>query len=98
MANTRSSKKRIKINKRNQIQNNSYKSLIKSTEKRHLSLIKKSSSETLDNESSYLTDLKTSFALVISQIDKATKKNIIHKNTAIRKKRNLFRKTFLTNK
>nr|YP_011002526.1 30S ribosomal protein S20 [Undaria peterseniana]WAL33317.1 30S ribosomal protein S20 [Undaria peterseniana] len=89
MANTKSSKKRIKINKRNRIQNNSYKSLIKSYEKKHLSLIKTS------NEGDQAL-LRASLSSVVSQIDKAVKKNIIHKNTGIRKKTNLFRKTFPT--
>nr|QWK43216.1 ribosomal protein S20 [Ecklonia arborea] len=97
MANTKSSKKRIKINKRNRIQNNSYKSLIKSHEKNHLNLIK-SSSEQVSNvgeeKFNYTALLRVSFSSVVSQIDKAVKKKIIHKNTAIRKKTSLFKKTF----
>nr|YP_011005796.1 30S ribosomal protein S20 [Cymathaere triplicata]WAM62800.1 30S ribosomal protein S20 [Cymathaere triplicata] len=97
MANTKSSKKRIKINKRNCTQNNSYKSLIKSYEKKHLNLIK-ASSETESNvgeeKANYTALLRASFSSVVSQIDKAVKKKIIHKNTAIRKKTNLFKKTF----
>nr|YP_010206463.1 ribosomal protein S20 [Alaria crispa]UAX20355.1 ribosomal protein S20 [Alaria crispa] len=99
MANTKSSKKRIKTNKRNRIQNNSYKSLIKSHEKKHLSLIKSSNEQTSkgDEETSNSQALlRASFSSVVSQIDKAVKKNIIHKNTAIRKKTNLFKKTFPT--
>nr|QWK41938.1 ribosomal protein S20 [Pterygophora californica] len=97
MANTKSSKKRIKINKRNRIQNNSYKSLIKSYEKKHLILIKAFSEQTSnegEETSNYQSLLRASFSSVVSQIDKAVKKNIIHKNTAIRKKTNLFKKTF----
>nr|UAX22329.1 ribosomal protein S20 [Alaria marginata]WKZ06738.1 ribosomal protein S20 [Alaria marginata]WKZ06879.1 ribosomal protein S20 [Alaria marginata]WKZ07020.1 ribosomal protein S20 [Alaria marginata]WKZ07161.1 ribosomal protein S20 [Alaria marginata] len=99
MANTKSSKKRIKTNKRNRIQNNSYKSLIKSHEKNHLSLIKASSEQTSkgdEDTSNSQALLRASFSSVVSQIDKAVKKNIIHKNTAIRKKTNLFKKTFPT--
>nr|QWK43358.1 ribosomal protein S20 [Egregia menziesii] len=99
MANNKSSKKRIKINKRNRIQNNSYKSLIKSYEKKHLSLIKASSEQVSnlgEKEVNSQALLKASFASVVSQIDKAVKKKIIHKNTAIRKKTNLFKKTFPT--
>nr|UAX23034.1 ribosomal protein S20 [Alaria esculenta]UXD10365.1 ribosomal protein S20 [Alaria esculenta]UXD10506.1 ribosomal protein S20 [Alaria esculenta]UXD10647.1 ribosomal protein S20 [Alaria esculenta]UXD11211.1 ribosomal protein S20 [Alaria esculenta] len=99
MANTKSSKKRIKTNKRNRIQNNSYKSLIKSHEKKHLSLIKSSSEQTSKGDeetSNFQALLRASFSSVVSQIDKAVKKNIIHKNTAIRKKTNLFKKTFPT--
>lgn len=99
MANSRSSKKRIKINRRNNIQNNAYKSLIKYYEKIHLNLIKeyKNSNDFVPG-GSIPEDVKkrflTSFALVVSRIDKAVKKKIIHKNTAIRKKNNLFKKTF----
>ena len=99
MANNKSSKNRIKINKRNRIQNNSYKSLIKSHEKNHLSLIKTSSEQASsvgEEKSDYTALLRASFSSVVSQIDKAVKKKIIHKNTAIRKKTNLFKKTFPT--
>nr|YP_009684052.1 30S ribosomal protein S20 [Lessonia spicata]YP_010990748.1 ribosomal protein S20 [Lessonia nigrescens]QDP13876.1 30S ribosomal protein S20 [Lessonia spicata]QWK42649.1 ribosomal protein S20 [Lessonia spicata]WOX59781.1 ribosomal protein S20 [Lessonia nigrescens] len=99
MANNKSSKKRIKINKRNRIQNNSYKSLIKSYEKKHLNLIKASSEQSSnleEDKSNYQNLLRASFSSVVSQIDKAVKKKIIHKNTAIRKKTNLFKKTFPT--
>ena len=101
MANSRSSKKRIKINRRNKIQNNAYKSLIKYYEKIHLNLIKeyKNSSKFIAGGSipdDVKKELLTSLALVVSRIDKAVKKKIVHKNTAIRKKNNLFKKTFRT--
>jgi len=99
MANNKSSKKRIKINKRNRIQNNSYKSLIKTHEKTHLNLLKASTeqaSQVGEEKSNYTALLRASFSSFVSQIDKAVKKNIIHKNTAIRKKTNLFKKTFPT--
>lgn len=99
MANSRSSKKRIKVNKRNNIQNNAYKSLIKYYEKTHLNLIKEyRNSNKFAADGSIPEDAKkkllTSLALVVSKIDKAVKKKIVHKNTAIRKKNNLFKKTF----
>nr|YP_011005331.1 30S ribosomal protein S20 [Chorda asiatica]WAM62194.1 30S ribosomal protein S20 [Chorda asiatica] len=93
MANSRASKKRIKTNRRNRIINNSYRSLMKSSEKRHLDLIKKYKNIT-NNSPEDKTILRTSLASAISQIDKAAKKKIIHKNTAIRKKTSLFRRTF----
>lgn len=101
MANSRSAKKRIKINKRNNIQNNAYKSLIKYYEKMHLNLIKdyKNSHEFTAGAAipeNIKKKLLTSLALVVSRIDKAVKKKVVHKNTAIRKKNNLFRKTFTT--
>ncbi|CAN0371655.1 unnamed protein product, partial [Ectocarpus sp. 4 AP-2014] len=76
--------------KRNNIQNNTYKSLIKYYEKVHLNLINEY------ENSGDLIKLLASLALVVSRIDKAVKKKIFHKNTAIRKKNNLFKKTFKT--
>ena len=101
MANSRSSKKRIKINKRNNIQNKTYKSLIKYYERAHLNLLKeyKNSNEIITGEpisEDIKKKLLISLALVVSRIDKAVKKRIVHKNTAIRKKNNLFKKTFIT--
>ena len=101
MANSRSSKKRIKINRRNNIQNNAYKSLIKYYEKIHLNLIKeyKNSNEFIPGQSipeDIKKKLLASLALVVSRIDKAVKKKIVHKNTATRKKNNLLKKTFNT--
>ena len=101
MANNRSAKKRIKINRRNNIQNNAYKSLIKYYEKMHLNLLQEyQNSEDFvagqsipDNIKKTLTE---SFALVASRIDRAVKKKVIHRNTGIRKKNNLFKKTFKT--
>nr|YP_011007483.1 30S ribosomal protein S20 [Sporochnus bolleanus]WAM64912.1 30S ribosomal protein S20 [Sporochnus bolleanus] len=95
MANSRSSKKRIKINKRNNIQNNSYKSLIKTSEKKLLTLIKQDRDKQDDKTQFRINQL---FTLAISSIDKAVKKNIIHKNTAARKKSNLYKNTFPLNK
>jgi len=101
MANSRSSKKRIKINRRNNIQNNGYKSLIKYYEKIHLDLIKEyKTSENFRSGESIPEHVKkkllVSLALVVSRIDRAVKKKIVHKNTATRKKNNLFKKTFST--
>ena len=81
MANNRSAKKRIKINRRNNIQNNAYKSLIKYYEKMHLNLLQEyQNSEDFvagqsipDNIKKTLTE---SFALVASRIDRAVKKKL----------------------
>ncbi len=99
MANSRSAKKRIKINKRNNIQNNAYKSLIKYYEKIHLNLIKeyKNNNEIIVGKpipEDVKKKLLVSLALVVSRIDKGVKKKIVHKNAASRKKNNLFKKTF----
>lgn len=88
MANSQSSKKRIRINKRNRIQNSSYNSLIKTFSKKYITLIKHfKNNQNIDN---YLI-VRNSLNLVFSYIDKAAKKNILHKNTASRKKSKLYK-------
>ena len=93
MANSKSAKKRIRTNKRNKTQNNSYKSLMKTSKKKHLNIVEDYNGE-LTDENKLL--IKQSFASAISRIDKAVKKNIIHKNTAARKKSNLYKNTFVS--
>ena len=92
MANNKSARKRIKINRRNQIQNNSYKSLMKTSQKKHFKLI----GQYRDNVDPKIRSLiEKSLALATSQIDKAAKRKVIHKNTAARKKSNLYKNTFI---
>jgi len=86
MANNISAKKRIKINRRNNIRNNSCKSKTKTYIKRYLILVEeykiKGDKTNLDKISFLLRD-------TISEIDKAVKKNVYHKNSASRKKSKL---------
>jgi len=90
MANNKSAKKRIKINKRNQIQNNSYKTLVKTSKKIYLRTLEQFSIEPNNRN---LLLLRQSLFVACSQIDKAKKKNVLQTNTANRKKSNLW-KTF----
>lgn len=90
MANNKSAKKRIKINKRNQIQNNSYKTLVKTSKKFYLSTLEQFSIEPNNRN---LSLLREALFVACSQIDKAKKKNILQTNTANRKKSSLW-KTF----
>ena len=87
MANTRSSKKRIKINQRNSRINRSYKSRVKTFTKQYLSAIEESQNIQIDNLD--LQKIQVLLKLTISYIDKATKKKVYHKNTAARKKSKL---------
>nr|WAJ57599.1 ribosomal protein S20 [Actinocyclus sp. (in: diatoms)] len=86
MANNKSALKRIQINKRNRLQNRFYKSSYRT-------LIKKFSIQLDNYKTSKDPDDKVQaqilLSLVYSLIDKACKKNIIHKNTAARKKSQL---------
>jgi|TARA_B110000444_G_scaffold258664_1_gene300179 small subunit ribosomal protein S20 len=86
MANTKSSEKRIKINERNRLENRTYKGNIKSTIKIYLDALKiYEKSNAIEDRQKIEELLKTAY----SQIDKATKKNIFHKNKAARKKSQL---------
>nr|QZL38459.1 ribosomal protein S20 [Sargassum ilicifolium var. conduplicatum] len=89
MANSKAAKKRIKINKRNNIRNNSYNSLMKTSKKKFINNLEIYNKEFTEKNKIII---KESLILAISQIDKAAKKKIIHKNTAARKKSNLYKK------
>ena len=83
MANIKSSIKRIDIAKRNNLRNKQYSSNIKTFTKKYLlslNIYKNDMNET--NVKIVMTNLSK----IYSKIDKATKANILHKNTAARKK------------
>ena len=86
MANTKSAKKRIDINKRNQLQNKYYKTSVRTLIRlffKNLEVYK--TSKNLEDKQKVNEILN----LVYSMIDKGTKKNIYHKNNAARKKSKL---------
>lgn len=86
MANSKSAEKRIQINKRNQLQNRFYKSSVRTLTKgffKDLEIYKNSQDPDIKEK------LKKSLSSIYSLIDKGTKKNIFHKNTAARKKSRL---------
>ena len=86
MANNKSAEKRIEINKRNRLRNKYYKTSIRTLIKvffRNLELYK-ISPNLADKEK-----LKQILSSIYSLLDKGTKKNIFHKNTAARKKAKL---------
>ncbi len=95
MANNKSAKKRIKIAERNRLSNKSYKSTIKTlTKKTKENCEKYSKDPNEDNKILVRTALNKAFSL----IDKAVKKNVLHKNNGANKKSkiNNFVKTALT--
>ena len=86
MANTKSSKKRIDINKRNRLRNKYYKTSVRTLIKlffKNLEVYK--ISKNLDDKTKVQEILKS----IYSMMDKGTKKNIFHKNKAARKKSKL---------
>ena len=97
MANNKSAKKRIQIAERNRLINKSYKSTVRTLTKKTLENCEKYK----NNPSEYNKSLvKTSLNKAFSLIDKAVKKNVLHKNNGANRKSkiNNFVKTTLTTK
>ena len=97
MANNKSAKKRIQIAERNRLMNKSYKSTVRTLTKKTLENCEKYKKEPNDDNRTLIT---TSLNRAFSLIDKAVKKNVIHKNNGANKKSkiNKFVKTTLTSK
>jgi small subunit ribosomal protein S20 len=86
MANNKSAKKRIEINKRNRLRNKYYKTSVRTLIKLFFATLEiyKNSQKVEDKKK--VQDILNS---VYSLMDKGTKKNIFHKNLAARKKAKL---------
>ena len=97
MANNKSAKKRIKIAERNRLINKSYKSTVRTLTKKTLENCEKYKKEPNEVNKNLLT---TSLNRAFSLIDKAVKKNVLHKNNGANKKSkiNKFVKAILTTK
>jgi len=97
VANNKSAKKRIQIAERNRLANKSYKSTVRTLTKKTISnceIYKKSP----NSENKDLVQL--SINETFSYIDKAVKKNVLHKNNGANKKSRINKlvKSFLTTK
>lgn len=86
MANIKSAIKRIKVAKRNQIRNHSYTKMIKTFTKKFQIILKEYE---IESNESKLIAVENVLNQTYSKIDKAVKVNVIHKNTAARKKSKL---------
>jgi small subunit ribosomal protein S20 len=86
MANSKSSQKRIEINKRNRLRNKYYKTSVRTLIKLFFNNLElyKVSQNSKDKEK-----LNKILSSIYSLMDKGTKKNIFHKNMAARKKAKL---------
>ena len=83
VANNKSAKKRIQIAERNRLINKSYKSTVRTLTKKTIENCKKYKKDpNEDNKSLVKTSLNEAFSL----IDKAVKKNVLHKNNGANKK------------
>ena len=97
VANNKSAKKRIQIAERNRLINKSYKSTVRTLTKKTLENCEKyKNNPNEDNENLVKTSLSRAFSL----IDKAVKKNVLHKNNGANRKSkiNNFVKSTLTTK
>ena len=95
MANNKSAKKRIQIAERNRLINKSYKSTVRTLTKKTLENCEKYKKEPNDENKNLVNiSLNKAFSL----IDKAVKKNVLHKNNGANRKSkiNNFVKTTLT--
>jgi len=86
MANSKSAEKRIDINERNRLRNRFYKSSVRTLIKGFFKDLEiyKTSKDPKDKEK-----VQKTLNSVYSLMDKGTKKNVFHKNTAARKKAQL---------
>ena len=86
MANNKSAKKRIQIAKRNRLKNRYYKTSVRTLIKlffKDLEFYK------ISQTSEDKKKLEKILGSIYSMLDKGTKKNVFHKNTAARKKAKL---------
>lgn len=86
MANNKSAKKKIKINKRNYLQNRYYKTSVRTLTKLFLKNLGTLKSENITESRENLQKILSS---IYRFLDKGTKKNVFHKNTAAKKKSKL---------
>ena len=83
MANNKSAKKRIQIAERNRLINKSYRSTVRTLTKKTLENCEKYKKDpNEDNKNLVKASLNKAFSL----IDKAVKKNVLHKNNGATKK------------
>ena len=83
VANNKSAKKRIQIAERNRLINKSYKSTVRTLTKRTLENCEKYKKDpNEDNKNLVNSSLNKTFSL----IDKAVKKNVLHKNNGANRK------------
>lgn len=86
MANNKSAKKRIEINKRNRLRNKYYKTSVRTLIKLFFTNLDVYKDSQKMEDKQKVQDILSS---IYSLMDKGTKKNIFHKNTAARKKAKL---------
>ncbi len=97
MANNKSAKKRIQIAERNRLLNKSYKSTVRTLTKKTLAKCEEyKQNPNSDNKNQVMFSINEAYSI----IDKAVKKNVLHKNNGANKKSRINKlvKNFLTSK
>lgn len=84
MANNSSAKKRIKITKRNNLQNKYYRTSVKTLIKSFFKNLSSHTTSSIEREK-----LQRKLSLINSLLDKGKKRNVFHKNMVSRKKAKL---------
>ena len=86
MANNKSARKRIGINERNRLRNRYYKTSVRTLTKLFFKNLKLAENQQTPESKEKLQTILNS---IYSFLDKGTKKNVFHKNTAARQKARL---------
>ena len=86
MANSKSAIKRIAVAERNRLRNKAYKSAIKTLTKNYLSAVDSYSAEPTPEN---MDSVNQAMSEAYSKIDKAVKRNVLHRNNGARKKSRL---------
>ena len=86
MANSKSAIKRIRTSERNRLRNKAYKSALRTLTKKYFGAVEAYTAEpTAEN----MEIVKQSMSAAYSKIDKAVKRNVLHRNNGARKKSRL---------
>jgi small subunit ribosomal protein S20 len=86
VANTKSALKRVQISERNRLRNKAYKSAVRTLMKKYFTAVEGYSADPTP-ENQKIVDEAMSAAF--SKIDKAVKRNVLHRNNGARKKARL---------
>ncbi|WP_019504908.1 30S ribosomal protein S20 [Pleurocapsa sp. PCC 7319] len=88
MANSKSAIKRIRTAERNRLRNKTYKSALRTLTKKYFGAVETYTAEPTPEN---LETVKQAMSAAYSKIDKAVKRNVLHKNNGARKKARIAR-------
>ncbi|MDJ0688869.1 MAG: 30S ribosomal protein S20 [Xenococcaceae cyanobacterium MO_188.B32] len=86
MANNKSAIKRIQIAERNRLRNKAYKSAVRTLIKKYNNAVK---SYAVEPSPEKMVEVRQMMSAAYSQIDKAVKRKVLHRNNGARKKARL---------